>query len=240
MPPVSCLTWKRNPSALSFLGSPAGKTAELCFPKVSLGSPGGGGGSAYSCTRSPWISFHRGPNISAISCGFFFFPPFFLSRNRCTKLRLGRCQDAQGWSCSSKTQLGKMSSPEPISPRLLQAQPPQTSSACLSLSDPSGSSTLPASLFSCLKKPKYRARRGREWGEAIPVRTEISISEYTALRAAGAVPRDNCRALQGWQLPLRDTGNLGSHPHPSHSRAVSAPQSCESTKRSLPGFFSAF
>lgn len=33
LPPVSCLTWKKNPCALSFLSYPAGKTPPRSFPR---------------------------------------------------------------------------------------------------------------------------------------------------------------------------------------------------------------
>lgn len=92
---------------------------------------------------------------------------------------------------------------------------PRPSAACLSLPDPSGSSTMPASLFSCLKKPEYQARRGRDAGRSPSLSarpggcTEILDQREVRAAAAGALPRDNCRALQGRQLPLGGHGKLG-------------------------------
>lgn len=110
-----------------------------------------------------------------------------------------------------------MSSPEPISQRLLQAQPPQPSPAWLSLPDPSGSSTLPASACSCLKKPELKAKRGREPGRSRPG----PHSKGAAWRSSISQQSQRCEQLElchGTTAELSragssrygDTGNLGS------------------------------
>lgn len=149
---------------------PRGKTPRCSFPKERLASPGGGEAiparSHPPSPRSPWISSHHGPQSSTTSwLGFFF------SRNRCTKLALGRCQDvsAQGWSRSSRTLLRKMSSPEPISQRLLQTQPPPPLLPVSHSHTHLAAARFSMSLFSCLKKPANRARAPGTQGEGVPV-----------------------------------------------------------------------
>lgn len=130
-----------------------------------------------------------------------------------------------------------MSSPEPISQRLLQTNPPASLLPVFNSHTHLAAARFSASLFSCLKKTAYRARATDARGEAISVRTPRGLQEDTPSESKATLSGNwssatgQLQSFLGRAAPAMDIFETWvCYPPPSYSRAAFASKILESTE----------